>query len=55
MNNLPDFDSWLYAQAEAHMQRCISDDEDDNEHNQDAIIEHEIQRILDIQAELNHD
>ncbi len=55
MINLPDFDSWLYAQAEAHMKRRIHDDEDDDKHEPDAIIEHEIQRILDNQAELNRD
>ena len=55
MNNLPDFDSWIYAQAEAHMQRRIHDEENNNENDKDAIIEHEIQRILDIQAGLDHD
>jgi len=55
MNNLPDFDSWLYAQAEAHMKRRIDYEQDDNEHKYDAIIEHDIQRILDIQAEGDRD
>lgn len=53
--NLPNFDSWLYSQAEAHMKRRIDNEQDDDEHEPDTIIEHEIQRILDIQAELDRD
>lgn len=50
MSNLPDYDSWLYSQAEAHMKIRIDDHEDNIEHEKDAVIEHEIQDILDNQA-----
>lgn len=37
MLNLPDFDAWLYAQADKHMERRISDNEDDSEDETETI------------------
>jgi hypothetical protein len=53
-DNLPGFDAWLLEQADAHMQSRMRDDEYNEESEQDMITEHEIQRILDIQAEADH-